>query len=789
VVEKMQRVEKPEKSEAKIPFFCIFAVSVLIFPWLLSGPTFGQQPRETEQLFSPSVGQRFYEIAYELASADADDKQIKQAIIFLSAALGLDGTAIYTYPVLIDLVSRQTEHDYSQMVYVLLKRYVDEKIDLEVVRKAVRYLLDRLDSREQREELLKQLLKDIGGKSVVLDSQLYTLLGLLTAETSDIDGAGFYLMQAYNSNKYNNLAFAKLTELMGEQIGADVRLEQLRRRLSENPLDMNVALAFAEYSRHLELYETAVEAYGYCSELFYYLNPSQPLPERIYLGWTLSSYNSSRNQHKCLQIASQIRRQGRFDLSLEAVAGMAAAKIGEQARSAKILAEAEEKAITLTGDGSVSYEQMAWFYCFVVVDEPAAVDRANRAFSKDPNSPTTAAILAYSLVLNGQNELAKLLIDNYQRNQVSELALAKIQLAEQQKSLAMETLKSAIKMDAASLAAARAREILSEIGGEYIGPVDPDVVTMALRGSFGVRFVPVFASPDKIISVRLNMRGSKFSYGSDFGAAVTITNDSSEPLIISDQGLFTGNIRIDVVVSGDINERIEKLVSIKVRPAAPVKAGQSLFVPVRIITSRLRDLLLNHPQADLEIELLVYIDPVIGSEGSLSNRFDVIPPARVVVNRAGINLTAKYLQSRVNSLSRGRSGQKIQTSELFAGLLKEHNVFVNRQPTYKLMYADWMGEMLISSLVHNLKDKDWVVKIHTMAQMLALPLEYELVSAAADNLNDVYWPVRVMAIVLLSENSDDGFAKVLDWTAKYDSNNLVRDMAVALGGTGGQAEE
>ncbi|MHC4125110.1 MAG: hypothetical protein ACYSRR_01465, partial [Planctomycetota bacterium] len=333
----MQRVEKPEKSETKVSFFCIFAVSVLIFPWLLSGLAFGQQPRETEQLFSPSVGQKFYEIAYELAPADADDKQIKQAIIFLSAVLELDGAAIYTYPVLIDLVSRQAEHDYSQMVYVLLKRYVGEKVDLEVVRKAVRYLLDRLDSREQREELLKRLLKDIGGKSVVLDSQLYTLLGLLTAETSDIEGAGFYLMQAYSRNKYNNLAFAKLTELMGDQIGGDVYLDQLRRRLSENPFDMDVALAFAEYSGRLELYETAIRAYGYCSELFYYLNPAQPLPEQIYLGLALSSYNSRRNQHKCLQIASEIRRQGRFDLSLEAVAGMAAAKIGDKAQSAKIL--------------------------------------------------------------------------------------------------------------------------------------------------------------------------------------------------------------------------------------------------------------------------------------------------------------------------------------------------------------------------------------------------------------------------------------------------------------------
>jgi hypothetical protein len=40
-----------------------------------------------------------------------------------------------------------------------------------------------------------------------------------------------------------------------------------------------------------------------------------------------------------------------------------------------------------------------------------------------------------------------------------------------------------------------------------------------------------------------------------------------------------------------------------------------------------------------------------------------------------------------------------------------------------------------------------------------------------------------MAIYLLSKNPSDNFAKVLDYTAKYDSSNFVQDMAVALGGT------
>jgi len=84
-------------------------------------------------------------------------------------------------------------------------------------------------------------------------------------------------------------------------------------------------------------------------------------------------------------------------------------------------------------------------------------------------------------------------------------------------------------------------------------------------------------------------------------------------------------------------------------------------------------------------------------------------------------------------------------------------------------------------LVHNLDDDDWVVKVDTMARLLSLPLDYELISGAAKNLNDTHWPARMMAVYLLAKNQNSNFAKVLDWTAKYDLSKLVRDMAIALG--------
>ncbi|GAF85246.1 unnamed protein product, partial [marine sediment metagenome] len=60
-------------------------------------------------------------------------------------------------------------------------------------------------------------------------------------------------------------------------------------------------------------------------------------------------------------------------------------------------------------------------------------------------------------------------------------------------------------------------------------------------------------------------------------------------------------------------------------------------------------------------------------------------------------------------------------------------------------------------------------------------LDFELISAVAQNLNDDHWPARLIALYLLAKNQDRNFDKVLNWTAERDSSGLVRNMAIALG--------
>jgi hypothetical protein len=790
----MRTAIKSEKSKAGRLAFCLFASLFILI--LNSLPLAARQLPASEGLFSPTVGQKFYEIAYELGNRpDADNLAVEQAVVFLTAARDLDNNTNYTMTEIIKFASRNNDKDYSELILLSLESYINQSADLEVVKSAIQYLLDRLDSREQREQFIQFVLQNVAGRNAALDSQLLTLLGSFKAETADDPNAAQFFMQAYQKNKYNKLAFLKLAELIGQQIDPATYLEQLRMVLGQNPFNLEAALAFAEYAEQLQLYNVASDAYQYCTKLFAYLYPSRPLPPWLYLPWAISSYNTQRDQYKCLQIAKHVRQTGHFDLFVEAIAAKAVAKIGDTEQATRLLEQAEQKALNLsppnasTGAQSpVNTEQLAWFYCFVLPDPGKAIDWANKAYSIDPNS-TAATVLAYSLVMNGQNDWAKSIIDNYEKTPISDLALAQIQLAEGQKNEAFETLKSVIAKDPGALEAERAKKILNDNGGEYIPSIDPGIVLKTLTDSLRQPIVPAFIRPEKLISLELNVRGSKFSYAGKFGGSLAMTNNSTEPLVVSDDGLFTGRIRVDAEMSGDLDEKFPNLISTKIQPSSTIEPGRSFLVPLRLQTGKLRKILLAHPQASLEIEFTAYIDPIINDQGQVRNTLVDIEPAKIRIKRPGKELTPKFLQNQISTISRGKQGQKSKIAQLFAGLLTEQHIMADREPLYKFLHTDWMPDLLKSALLYTLVDDDWVVKINTMAAMLDLPMEYDMIEAVSKSLNDTHWPVRMMAIYLLAKNQESSFAKVLDYTAQYDTNELVRNMAIALGGVRPEPEK
>jgi tetratricopeptide (TPR) repeat protein len=806
-MEKRMYKRAPSDPHKKVSIQILSAL--LFFFCFLSAPSILLSREISDQeVLSSSVGQKFYELAYELASSeDINVQQTEQAMVFLSAAMQFGNNNIDAHALLIKLACRISRKNNSELVYNLLVNYVDETADVGLAKQAVEYLLAQLNTRQQRENLLEEILGVVGDKNVVLSSELTMMLGQLKAEKGDVEVAEFYLMQAYKKNRYNKTAFTKLMEIKPERIGPTIYLERLRLALHENPTDIEAALAFAQQAEQLQLYDTAAGAYEYCANLFKYLYPSEPFPARIYLPWSISSYNSERNQSKCLEIAQEIEQQGRFDLRLEAIAGKVLTKMGNGEVATKIFQDAERKALQLLSEDptqttnkfenlprrdfeEVTINQLAWFYCFALPIPEKALHWANKANLAEPNSPTSIAILAYALMMNNQIEWAKPIINKSRDNQISDLTLAQIQLAQGQKDSAIETLKAAIARDPGSFAAERAKEIMDQQGLQYTAPIDSDFVLNMLEKVFDQTLVPEFTAPENMLSGRLNIRGGdEFQFGSEFKGDVEIANNSVEPLVISDDALFKGNIRIDADISGDLNETIPNLFSVKIRTVLFIEPGRNIVIPVRLFTGRLREILLTYPQASLSIDFTLYLDPVTTNQGNITNRLTNIEPTRLGIKRPGVKLTGQYLRSRFNLIGKENINEKIKIARLFISLLREQYEMLNKKTLYRFMYADWMEPLLRNALLHETgllrgsTDGQWVVKVHTMAELLSLPLDYELIGAVATNLNSTNWAVRMMAVYLLGKSDDSGFDKVLDWMAKNDSNKYVRDMAIALSGS------
>jgi hypothetical protein len=336
------------------------------------------------------------------------------------------------------------------------------------------------------------------------------------------------------------------------------------------------------------------------------------------------------------------------------------------------------------------------------------------------------------------------------------------------------------------LAAERAREMLREQGAQYRPPVDARAVIGYLANDLRQRVIPQFVRPDQCIELQFDVLGSELVYGAPIDGAVAVVNKAAEPLVITESGLFTGRIRVDVRITGDLKQDIPELVSQTIRTSLVVPSGRSAAATVRLSTGRLREILLAHPQASLDLEFTLYADPVVARNGSVRNRLADLKPVTVSVHRPGLDLSGQYVRNRFNTISSGQHGQKLRTAQLFTGLLAEQQAMARQGTLYAFRYAEWLGEFLRSSLMGESGlllgegQGQWVVKVNTMADMLSLSLDQELAGVVAKNLDDPQWPVRLMAAYLLATVSTGDFDKVLDWVGQQDDSDLVRSMAIAL---------
>jgi tetratricopeptide (TPR) repeat protein len=566
-----------------------------------------------------------------------------------------------------------------------------------------------------------------------------------------------------------------------------MQMVQMRAVLSINPYDFDLAARYADALMHFQLYEAAADAYEYAAEVYRFFYPNQSLPDAIVHGWLLSCYHSDRMQTKCLEIAEIYRSPDRLDLMLEAVAGKVLIRMGQADKGRRLLTSAAENAESLLTEKerpqTIYPEHLAWFYSFVQEEPERALAWSNQAFEESPERKGVKEMFAYAMALNGQYELARQDANSPGvKTQIALLTTAMAELAKEQKQTALDSLRKAIEMSPESFVAEKAIGLLKEQESAYIPAVDPAVIGEALKDQYQDRIVPDFMEPSKRYSVKLLFSGSDFLYGDEFQPRLVLENTSSDALVISDDGLLQGRIRIDAVLEGGLNAEIPDLLSMRFRPSKPVLPGEHLSIPLDLHSGPLRKLLMTYPQAETAIRFTVYLDPVISSSGGVENRVKTTDPVQAKIYRRGVMLTRNFLLQRLDVLSKGQPGKKYQAAALFTGLLAEHQALaLNRAdfkhvPVEKALLTDAVRKLLV--------DPDWKIRVYTLDCLasLSMPVDTEIMGEISDNLNHDKWPVRMMAMYLLANAQPESFQKVLNWTSQHDNYPLNRSMALALGG-------
>ena len=763
-----------------------------------------------EEVSSKYVSKVFCDLGLELLDLrGVSDKQVEQAMMFLAGARELNPNSERINEAILNASQLIDGDEFDENVYAAFDEYAGYNTDLEVTRKAVLHLLEGKNTREEREKVLSNLLQKVGNRNKFLKSELLTQLGILSAEKAQF-GVGSesrdYLLKAISANPYNQLAFTSLNELLkktDQTLPPSFFARYLRTAMTGDPLDMEAALLFARYANHVGIYDIASDAYAYCSKLYKHLNMGD-LPDRsIYLPFALSSYHSESKKMRCLAILNEVRNRGIFDFVLESIAGLAALKMSDKEQGERILAEAGRMAEDKLGKPGalslvVTESQIAWFYSFVSPDPVKALKWAKKAYENDPDSEHAQALLGYALAENSVSDSnpkvklqkAKDIIGGgekplYEKNQIAAVAMGLVRIAEGDMDAAGEVLQLAVYIDEESFAAEKAESLLKDIGREYQYQGAAEMVRESLENLFPDGVVPEFTPESEIISAKLSFDTENVDFGEEIECDLVISNNWTEPMVISDNGLYKGYVRVDARVSGDVEANISELVSMRFRPGRVIEAGGHYAVELDLMRGSLRRLLLIYPQADLNIEFTVYLDPVAARSGELSSAIEGMAALSKTVKREGVDITKRFLMGHFKMLNEGTFDQRVRAGQLFTSLFREqYATNANGGRLYRLAKIE--RYMVVSAIVKNVSDKDWRVRCGAICSLVNIrpPIDFKITRAVSENMNDSKWPVRMAALYMLSGCQGDNFSQVIDWKAKNDPNEIVRRLAIYLGGEG-----
>ncbi len=797
-------------------------------------PTEGLKTDVTSQQIADQLARLAYE---RFRTPRASVNEARQAWILYRAALLLNPRLAIEED-LIRVATGISDQDLSSAVQWAYHNYASyPNLDMEVALRAVRYQLDRLqepdswiqkytlalaksgevNDRVLRERLMIKLLEIAQSRNPVLTADLTLQGATVIRERSNFPSVAQMAISALDSDPYQLgvislivrdpevykfymqtqldrvLTYQKRQAVKQNDVLYKLALEQYeilailrfrRLALQVDPMDPEAAGMFADFAEKQRLYDLAAAGYEYLAALADYASVPDPGRDETLLQ---IHYKNPVDRETCLQIAERIRRSGRFSPMVEGLAAKAAASLGRPQQARAILDQTQREIERLAAEDpnspAINPPILAWYYAFVDPNPEKALAWANKAHEQYSQNPQIRSLFGYALSMSSDPNLARDYVqDLTDQDSIAALTLAKLFLKDHDQNSAIPLLVQSVKIDSSLLATEQALQILTDLGQSLPSSLAPEDRKI-LEDQFSQNLAPSFMPPSKRFTTKFTVSGdsTSMSYGREIKVFLSIHNLSSDPILFRDYSLLKGRIRIDAFVRGDLTQDIPRLIDVRLLPSAVISPGKSMLIPLQIDTGSLARLLWTHPQANLDIELVGYIDPIPGETGQIRNAFHDIPPARIILKRNGLPMSRAILMERLDAVSKGQTAQKIQAAREMAGLWMEQLEKSRSNVPYRHLEVDPV--VYLDALRRCLGSEDWVVVATTLSTLDAMsdPIPYEMVRTISPLLNHSVWPVRMISMFLLSRSGSGQFQKVLDWIVASDNHPLMKELAGTLG--------
>lgn len=756
-------------------------------------------------------------------------ERMREAVLLLEVAVQLNPSHAMAWYDLMTLYTMPEMDDPGRATNALTTYSQIKQNDTGSISLWIRYMIDRLPDRQQREYLLEQNISTLSYYPWV-QSDVLTQLGAMAFEKGDIEQARQYYNQAYSANQYNYAVLQRLLELPppadtaarnAGAVSSNVQDRELqtqlqrvslwRTKLKVNPFDIDAALNLIDAAENVGAFEAAKRFYEHAYNLLETIPDSEPVVHDLQVKHMIKLYNHDEIR-SCIDMAETVLQRKPDDLLVNGILALAMHKTGMTVEAREILRQAQQQSLNKLNNPDLSPAEelvltmeLAWRYCFITLEEPdpaSALKFAQRAHQLAPkDSSQTAAVLAYALVINQQWQQAEELVANAPANDpIAALTQAKIYLHRQQPDKAIESL-SALNIHQTGILYHTINDLLDSLQDENNAANDQETgrrpspatlneyISNYLNSYFDDRELGLIFAPDEFIHCQLRLNTDNFAYGDPIIADVQLTNISETSLIVGPGSFLEPHILITAEVRPVISpagSRTADEPTGQPREEIPIsyrylinhrllEAGRNSVIQESLNIGRIREMVESHPQQEYKIILRVYVDPVIDEDGQWAGRYPSLQPAPITIYRKDFEPSYNRLKVQERFLKSGPTDDKIRSLILLGGLLQEAELARQGELNYtpesysRNRIREWINTAMSAS---DPRTRAWAVYA---IRHLPFSAEEDICRQAGNLLSDPNWFVRFQACWSLLPVVD--LSAYLEWTANTDQNETLRRQA------------